>query len=162
MVQKLGLKPIIIRLHPRGINNFPENAIVIEPRERLVKALDFDPKHSNELMRLGYFDTIKTINGLLGDKYYIKPFGEEVAFKILKKFYLSKINELKISEKFSNLINSKKIFEEFIPKFAEEVGLKTDFTYETLLIKLVEREAIKKNVDRLKVYEIGELYREIL
>ena len=101
MVEKLGQTPVIIRTHPSKVKNIyiPKNAIVIEPRKTYTSAMDFDPIKAEKLMRIGYFDTYKKIKGLLGQKYYIEPFNEDRAFKI--------INEL-LDDVFNSYINGEK------------------------------------------------------
>lgn len=66
MVQKLGLKPVIVRVNPPDLKNLvmPKNAIVIQPKEVLNTSLNFSREKADELIELGYNDTIKLLKDL--------------------------------------------------------------------------------------------------
>ncbi|MBS5945608.1 MAG: patatin-like phospholipase family protein, partial [Peptoniphilus harei] len=68
-----------------------------------------------------------------------------------------------LKDKFENSENElvRKVFEEHVPKIAEELELPETFGYDELLYKLLEKEAEKKKIDRFKIYTVDELMREI-
>lgn len=156
MVLKKGLTPIVIRLKNLPINDDLSQAkYIISPKHSLGKIMDFDPEKSDNLIRLGYFDTYKEIKNLKGYDYYIKEIPEEDS---LKYIYMILKNSLKENE---NLL-MRYIVENLIPKMAKEFNVKNDYDYRDILYLLIEREAKKKHIDRLKIYSVDELVGEII
>lgn len=161
MIQRLNLTPVIVRTNPNDlIKKFPENALVIAPRKKYTSAMDFDPVKSEEIMRIGYFDTYKKIKGLYGEKYYIEKFNEDEAFRAIEDLFIGKIGMFDLSE-FKNDSKYRILFEEFIPTLASELGLSSKFTYVDFLVAFLEREAEDIKLDYLKVYSLEELVRHI-
>ena len=161
MIQRLNLTPVIVRTNPNDlIDKFPENAIVIAPKEKYTSAMDFNPVKSEEIMRIGYFDTYKKINGLFGDKYYIEKFDEDEAFKAIEDLFFEKIEVVDLSG-FKNNSKYRVLFEEIIPTVASELGLISKFTYVDFLVSFLEREANDIKLDYLKIYSLEELVKDI-
>lgn len=161
MIQRLNLTPVIVRTNPNDlIDKFPENAIVIAPKEKYTSAMDFNPVKSEEIMRIGYFDTYKKINGLFGDKYYIEKFDEDEAFKAIEDLFFEKIEVVDLSG-FKNNSKYRVLFEEIIPTVASELGLISKFTYVDFLVAFLEREANDIKLDYLKIYSLEELVKDI-
>lgn len=161
MVQNLGLKPIIVRANPKDIKDlaFPKDAIVIEPRIRYLKSLEFDPIKAEELMRIGYFDTYKVINNLSGIKYYIEDFDEKQAVDELERLSEKGIY---YEENENHALKYRELFEKIVPNIAKEFSLGADFTYKEIVINLVEKYAQMYNIDYLRIYKISELINLIL
>lgn len=161
MIMEKGLIPVIIRTRPNDImDKFPDNAIVIAPRKKYLASMDFNPKLAEKIIRIGYLDTFKQLKGFLGDRYYIKPFDEDEAYDLIQEIFISKINDISL-DKFKNSSKYRVLYEEVIPKLGSDLGLNAKFTYREFLVKFVEKEANKKNVDNLKIYRIRDLIREI-
>ena len=55
----------------------------------------------------------------------------------------------------------RKVFEEYVPKIAEELEMPETFKYDELLYKLLENEGEKKKIDRFKIYTVEGFMREI-
>ena len=72
--------------------------------------------------------------------------------------YMILKNSLKENE---NLL-MRYIVENLIPKMAKEFNVKNDYDYRDILYLLIEREAKKKHIDRLKIYSVDELVGEII
>lgn len=163
MVENLGQRPVIIRTHPSKLKNIyiPKEAIVIEPRKNYTSAMNFDPIKAEELMRIGYFDTYKKIKGLLGQKYYIEPFDEDRAFKIINKLLDEVFSEYINEEKFKNISKYRRYFEEVLPEFAKNYGLADDYSYVKLLTIILEKMAEDLKIDYLKIYNAEEIFEEI-
>lgn len=156
MVERLGMRPVIIRANPNDFRNMimPSDAIVIAPSEKYVETMDFNPNKSDELIRIGYFDTYKKFKGFLGKKYYVKPFDEVEADKLLRELYFEKVKE------YSNLqfeSEYRKFYEEFIPSIAVSLKLESNYKYSEVLTGLFEYFANKHNIDYLKIYDIQQL-----
>lgn len=156
MVQRLGMRPVIIRANPNDRRNMsmPKESIVISPNNKLADTMDFNPTKSGELVRIGYFDTYKKLKGYLGKKYYIKPFNEETAEDILRGLYFDKVKEYSKLEIKSEY---RKFYEIFIPSLAEGLNVKGQYTYVDVVVNLFEYFAEKHNLESLKIYDIDEL-----
>lgn len=161
MIRRIGLSPVIIRTNPNEVmDKFPENAIIIAPKEKYTNAMDFDPVFAERLMRIGYFDTYKQIKGLYGDKYYIEQFTEDEAFKAIEEIFFDKLDTINLND-FKNNSKYRVLFEEIIPKLAIELGLSSNFSYVDFLINFLEKEAKYMNLEILKIYSLKELVKEI-
>lgn len=166
MVEKLGQTPVIIRTRPsrpariRDLN-IPDDAIVIEPRKVYVSSMDFDPIKAEKLMRIGYFDSYKKLKGLLGEKYYIKPFAEDRALIIMKDLLDTVLSEYLNEEDFKKVSEHKRFFEEFLPKIAKKYELADNYTYVKILTIILEKIAEELKIDYLRIYEPEELLDEI-
>lgn len=161
MILSQGLKPVIIRTNPNTIKDkFPENALIIAPKEKYASPMDFDPQKAHEIMRIGYFDAYKEVKGLLGEKYYIKKFTEDEAYKAIEELFFNKLDSLNIKN-YRNNSKFRILFEEIIPNIASEFGLNSKFTYVDFIVKLIEKEAQDCKIDYLRVYTLEELIREI-
>ena len=145
---------VLVRLSELPLKNIERAKYVIKPNKRLGSSLGFDTEKADELIKNGYFDAFRAVKGLVGDDYYILPIEEEESLK-----YIYKILKNKVEESDSKLL--RKIFEEHVPKLAEELDLPETFKYDELLYKLLENEAEKKKVDKFKIYTVDELMREI-
>lgn len=142
-----GYKDIIsIRLYGFGVEKkvkIPKGTTVIEiaPKRDLGKTLNFDADACRKNYRLGYFDTMRMLYGLYGERYYIdRTLSEEDAYKILCKTV-----KLKRSSAEKNL---RSLHEEML-KFAKESGSKGD--YYDVLIAYAEKSAEKFKIDELGI-----------
>jgi len=149
-----GMDIVLIRLNNNPLKDTSRAKYVIEPRESLGSAMDFDQDRADELIKLGYFDTFKEIKGLMGEEYYISKIDEEESMKYIIKLMHNTV------EGTAPLI--RRIFEDIVPRLAKELELAEDFKYDELLYKILERQAKKKNIDKFKIYTVEELTKEIL
>lgn len=137
------------------------NIINIIPSEDLGKTLIFNNELIRKNIRLGYYDSKRYIQGLLGKKYYIKPFKEEVFINIIKNipedtiFQISKV--LKIL-----YVNSKRlVFEKIIPTIAHQLKLPNDASYQDIFVNLLEVIAIERGVKKYNIYTLNSFIEEI-
>ena len=102
---------------------------VIKPRENLGSIVLFEPKTSEYRMNLGYYDTLKYLDNLDGNKYYFKNYSNEYYNNLFDKATLKRM-----IKKYNNGITPKsnKIF----------------------ILKIIERACIQLNFDRFKVYNM--------
>lgn len=89
--------------------------IVIGSKEKLGSILSFSPRHAKRKMNLGYYDTIKVLDNLDGERYYFKRHGEKYYTSL---FSVSEMNSMK--KKYGGLITPKSN-KKFIIKVLEEV-----------------------------------------
>ena len=164
MLQNKGYdKLILVRTHSRGltrkIERYRDNIIVISPSDDIGETYIFDAKISKKNMQLGYYDALRALRKLNGTKYYIlNSEDKEYFLNLLLSLDDSKINQIKSLMRISdNLPNRRALFETIIPRLASMLGIKKDFTYEDLLIGLLENQAENLGIDRFNIYSFEEL-----
>ena len=106
---------------------------------------------------MGYYDALKVFRGLKGDLYYIEPGDEDYYLQYLLGLNNEQI--IKISNKLgiSSQPSKRVLLEYIVPNLASFVGLKEDFTYEELIINLLEKKALDLNIEEYKIYKFEEL-----
>ena len=109
---------------------------IIGPREDLGSIMLFDPEMAEYRMNLGYYDTIKYLDNLDGDKYYFKNYDEEYYSKLFdEKDYKAILKKYNNNKK----IKSKKEF----------------------IIKTIEKVCKEVNMERFKVYNMPYLINRL-
>lgn len=173
MLEKEGYKDVIairtfkrnrIRDYKNIVKRNNINLTIIEPVDEVTNIMNFDYKASRELLKMGYYDTLKCIKKLDGYRYYITPKTEEYFFnKIIK------INEKTCKKIISLLhINMSKddnyleiLLENVIPVLKAKLNENIGNTYKDFIYKIIEYVALKENVKRYKIYEFDELLTEV-
>ncbi|MBQ3423351.1 MAG: hypothetical protein IJH34_17225, partial [Romboutsia sp.] len=112
-------------------------------------------------IQLGYLDGKKAICNLKGNAYYIEPIGEDLFFSVLEKIPKKLIYQIGKSLNIQNLSYKRIMFEYIVPAIINTLKLKQDSTYEDVVIALLEVEATRRNIDKLKIYRINEFIDEI-
>lgn len=155
MIEKKNLTPIVVRLHPSPAKEDLSSAkYVIEPTEFLGSSLGFDAVKSDVLIRRGYFDAYRAVDGLAGQHYYIVPIAEEYALSYIYRLLKSQFP--KEEKPFM-----RKVVEELIPKWAEEWKLEENFDYPIVLYKLLEKYGRERYVEPLRIYTVEEFLKEL-
>ncbi len=144
-----GTPMVIIKNNPIGKKEvFPENALVIGPKEPLGSTLNFDINASQKYLLRGRYDALKAIGKLVGYNYYFKSIGEEKSKERLLKSlreYLKKIyREEEVEEKLENIL---------LPRLMEEYGADN---FENLLLGIIEERLREFGFDELKIYTVPE------
>lgn len=157
MVQKLHLTPVIIRVNPKDYHNnsFPKNAIVIYPKEKLNKTLNFNTKLADKLIKLGYFDTLKVINNLLGDEYYFQKITEKKALQIFEKSIFKYFE--KNEKSYLNKSPYRILFEEYLPNIQSKLQIKSNYNITDILIGIIEYKLKKEKIDKFQILNIEEI-----
>ena len=102
---------------------------IIGPRENLGSIMLFEPKIAEYRMNLGYYDTIRYLDKLDGNKYYFKNYSEE---------YYSKLFD-------------KKTYSKMIKLYNKGLPVRSDKEF---IIKIIEKVCKELNIERFKVYNI--------
>lgn len=166
MLKEKGYKDLIlIRTHSKGlvrkIDLGDSNSMIISPSEDLGRSLDCDPSRTRYNLKLGYYDGLRALNKLKGERYYIDP-------KVDKDYYLNYLLNIKEEEvnKVQEILRLPKmpyrrsLFECIIPKIYSMISMDREHSYEDLIIYLLEIKAEKLGIDRFKVYSFEELLHE--
>ncbi len=158
---------IVVRTYGFGIRRHMDtdnkNVINITPSEHLGPILDFNSDRARKNLEMGYYDALKFFHRLKGEKYYIKPTNDDSFFIT----YLAGLSREKL-EKLAGLFGvestpgKRLLFEYLVPKVADLLGLPADAPYEDIAVGLLEKIAGECQVERFKIYTIGEFYSEII
>lgn len=137
------------------------NIINIIPSEDLGKTLIFNNELIRKNIRLGYYDSKRYIQGLLGKKYYIKPFKEEVFMNIIKNIPEDTIFQIAKALKIPYVNSKRLVFEKIIPTIAHQLKLPNNSSYQDILVNLLEVIAIEGGVKKYHIYTLNSFIEEI-
>lgn len=149
---------IVIRIYGVGIEKrmkLPEDAniITIAPREKLGGVLQFDAEQSKKDMLLGYFDGMRMLYGLAGEKYYIdRQWSETQAY-----FALQSLMKVYLKEE---TVSLREINERLLPKLAKKLRAK-DCDYFGLLLHFLEQMAEEAGISPFCIRTEEEFLSEI-
>ena len=119
-----------------------------------LSALDFNRDKADELIKLGYYDTIKVFKRLKGFKYYCVPY-EGNFIELLLNFLLNnkeKVTNVAKILGFEDTSMDRVLFENILPRLEVILDMKGRADYEDIIIRLCERIAEKLNIERFKIY----------
>lgn len=102
---------------------------IIGPRENLGSLMGFTKESSKYRMNLGYFDTLKFLYNLDGNKYYFKNYPDE---------YYSKLFD-------------KRIYKKIIKDYDKGILPKTD---KELILRMIENVCKELKIERFRVYNL--------
>ena len=156
---KRGYRDIImIRIYGLGFEKkttIPDdvNLITIAPKEKLGGILQFDPESTKRDMILGYYDGMRMLYGLSGEKYYIdRQWSEMQAY-----FALKTLMEHMVGEE----VSLRELNEKILPRFARRMKVK-DGNYYEILIRFLENNAEQAEISPFKIRTEAELLQEII
>lgn len=166
LLAKKGFKNIIaVRTMAIGIvkkvNAKDLNIIYIQPAEGLggmLGSLDFNREKAEELIKLGYYDTMKVFKRLKGYRYYCTPFEGDF-IRVLVDFLLNhkeKIENIGKMLGFEDVYDERMLFEKILPRIETILDMKGKNDYQDILLRLTERIAEKYDVERYKIYSAKE------
>jgi len=130
--------------------------------DNLGRLLDFNTTQSRHNLKLGYYDALRSFQGLKGRKYYIRPSGDEDLFL---NFLLAPGEQaiLKLGESMGlkGIPYRRLLFEHIIPKLVLLLELSKENSYEELVIAILELIASDCSIERFKVYAFHQFLEEV-
>ncbi len=151
------------RKKPFDIDESNVTLKTISPSEPLGGILDFSNDLVKKQMAMGYYDTLKVIDGLSGTLYCIKPVNDEHYFlDFLKTLSQEMITELTEALEIERDPTLRTLFEIIIPRIAELLELEQEVTYEEIITSFLEVQAIELEIDRYHVYSFEELLEQVI
>jgi NTE family protein len=134
----------------------------INPSEDLGGILDFDNKHANKNLSLGYYDTMKHFKNWKGSRFYIKPEpSDERAFSLLFNFSDEVVFDIGQIFGYNNIPAKRMLFEFIIPRIVDLLSLPKDSSYQDILIGICEEIAREINLDRFRLYSLDGFIKAI-
>ncbi len=167
LLVRKGYKEVIaIRTFSIGIVRKVEDKdikiIDVVPSEDLGKILDFDHDNVKRNLKMGYFDAMRTIKGLLGKKYYIEPvFDDSIFFESFLSIPDNAINDIGKIMAIPQMEPKRMLFEKIIPSLAGILDLPITSTYQDIILSLLEIMAEERKIDRYKIFSLNEFVGEI-
>ena len=160
LVEKGYSDMIIIRTNALGIaRRVPieeYNIITIAPSDNIGNSFTYEKNIAVQNLKLGYFDALKEIKGLKGNKYYFNPLGEEYYFDLLKNVKETTLNSLAKTLNITEETNKRLLFEVIIPKVSKLLELKGNYDYEDFVLNLVEVLLAYYEIEKFKIYDFKE------
>lgn len=153
---------ILVRTHAPGftrkIDLKDTNSIVISPSDDIGKTYTYEAKSSRRNIKLGYLDGLRAFRGLVGEKYYVKPNNKDDFYLN----YLLNVEEYRVRQleellKLEKIPYRRSLLENIVPKLCDYLGIDKNCTYEYLVVLLLEKSALKYNVERFEIYEFQQL-----
>lgn len=133
----------------------------IFPSEDLGMPLAFNRDIIKRNLLMGYYDTMRSLKGLKGRKYYIMPENEDIMFDTFCNLPDTLVKELGKLFKTKEMPVKRMLFEKIIPQLV--IIMKTDVAsgYQDILIGLMEVLAEESGVNKYKIYTMKEFAEEI-
>lgn len=142
----------------RRVRNKDVRITYIQPAEGslggMLDALDFNRERTDELIKLGYYDTMKVFKKLKGFKYYCTPYKGNF-IELMVGYFISnrdKIRNVAAILGFDDFSMERVLFEKIMPRMENILDMKGMADYEDILIRLTERIAEKLKIERFKIY----------
>lgn len=163
LLQRKGYKDLIlVRTHAKGIIRKPpkdDNMIIISPSRDIGRAYICDSEKARENINMGYYDALKIFRGLKGELFYIIPRDEKYYIDYLLSLDEKKIKDILDELNISVPATKRVLFEYIIPKLGSFMGLKEDFSYEEIMVALLEKKAISLQIEEFNIYKFSELLK---
>ena len=131
----------------------PEDAVVtmIEPQADLGGVLNFTAEQALRDMKIGYYDGLRALYGLIGEQYYIDPMlTEQEALELL-------LSQPDMRGLCGNLAH---FLEEDLPEMAKKAGAKSQ-SYNEYLRVYLEQRAAEKGLEVYHVYTAKEMLEKL-
>ncbi|BES65490.1 patatin-like phospholipase family protein [Gottschalkiaceae bacterium SANA] len=164
MLVERGYKQIIcIQIGAtRVVHDYPGvNVTHIYPRVPLGHALDVRREKLELYTQQGYFDTIRTLDSLFGNRFYIKDLPSEAKLlELILAFYQDDSEWIQwvMGMKPDSL---RAIFEEGLGKAWKRYGLDRHAGYQDLFVMILEEAAVEAGLERFKIYDFWDLVTRI-
>jgi len=109
---------------------------ILKPREDLGSIMLFESKAAEYRMNLGYYDMLKYLDNLDGNKYYFKNYSNEYYSKLFDKVSLNRM----------------------IKNYNDGRPLKSEKEF---ILKIIERVCKELNIERFKIYNLPYLITKL-
>ncbi len=126
----------------------------------MLGALDFNREKADQLIKLGYYDTMKVFKKLKGFKYYCIP-HEGSFIELILNYMLtnsSKIEKIAETLGFGDTSFDRVLFEKIMPRLENILDMKGRADYEDICIRFFEAIAEKVGIERFKIYDSLEFF----
>lgn len=157
---------ILVRTHAMGFTKRLDlkgtNSILISPSDSIGRSFEYDGNRARNNIQLGYYDGIRALKGLKGNKYYIVPKEDQDYYlDFLLKISEEEVRKMEKILKLPEAPYRRSLLENIIPKICSMLSVGKSCTYEELLMYLLEKKAENLEVERFNIYTFKELLSEV-
>lgn len=150
-------KIIAVRLVRKGLkkwkNSKAVNITLIRPKESLGNMFDFTKERAMKNIELGYYDTLKVFRYYQGSRYYIDSCPDDDYFLyMLLQMDKAGLNKLKRELGATQIPDKRFILEKLVPLLIDMLPVPRTASYGDIAIALLERAAVKAEINRFQVY----------
>ncbi len=165
LAQKMGAKQFTaIELHAVGIKQKSKVDVdtFIYPMEDIGGVLEVKTSTVLKNIELGYYDTLKMLNGYRGRHYYIEQDIDDIAFiNQFASIPLENIEYLSEAIGIKKMDTKRIVFEKIIPDIQQKLKLSSESSYADIYIAILEKIAMDYKVERFKLRKLSEFSDEI-
>lgn len=147
-----------IELGAIGMKRIPKNLKYrsIAPNEDLGPLLAFSQDRVRRNMKLGYFDAQKSLDGLLGKKFYIKPtIDNDRLAHVLSSLNVDALNHLAAVLGYEGMDPRRFTFEHLLPKLGDLLGVNPNAPYSEMLVALLETISDQNGLDPFSIRDVS-------
>jgi NTE family protein len=157
---------ILVRTHAFGLTRKIDlqgrNSIIISPSESIGRSYEYDSTRAKSNIQIGYYDGLRAVHGLKGNRYYIEPHRDQDYFlNFLLSIPEEKVKRIQDILKLPEMPYRRSLFESIIPKICSILSMEKSCGYEELLIHLLERKAEKLNISRFEIFTFERLLSKV-
>jgi NTE family protein len=159
----LVVKPVDQSIQQSSYDAFDKNVIIIKPKEIFKNESAQHHHQIRNYLQSGYYDTLSVIENLKGSHYYIGGVPDD--HRIISQWgRINKEETLVLKSMWPSLIGapSRYLFEEVLKHVVEFLGLSQQWSYESLLIGIIEFFALKFEYRQYKTYQYGHILPELV
>jgi len=145
----------------RGVK-YPDVKVThILPSENLGRIFDFSRDLIRRNLKMGYYDGLRIIRGLKGNRYYIRPMEEDRLLRALHQLTERQVSDLGSLFGLSKAEPGRMLQEKILPEIGNKLGLKKEADYQDIVVGLLERLAEKQGLNKYQIYNLNDLLEAI-
>lgn len=157
---------ILVRTHAMGFTKKLDlqgtNSIVISPSDSIGRSFEYDSNRARGNIELGYYDGLRALNGLQGNRYYIvSEKDKDYYLNFLLSIPEKEVRKMEEILKLPEIPYRRSLLEHIIPKICSMLSVGKSCSYEELLVYLLEKKAEYFNIERFKIYTFEELLSKV-
>ena len=166
LLVRKGYKDIIaVRTLGLGKNRKLEDETVklrtLVPSESLGTILNFDNTLIQTNLKMGYYDALRQIKGLIGKRYYLEPLRSELFFKCLWNLSDETVDKIRRLMVLPKMESKRLLFEKILPHLFSLLNLPATASYEDILIGVLEHAATSRGIDRFEIKTVKSLLGDL-
>lgn len=135
--------------------------VVIAPSSSLGSILQAGTEHVRENRLMGYYDTVRILQGLQGKLYCITGADRDTFYQRFISIRKSRMESLGELFGCKDRMHRRSFFEMTLPLLAEILGIKAGGGYQEIGTEWMERVALSLGIDRYRIVSEEQLFLEV-
>lgn len=145
----------------RRLENESVSLTTLIPSEPLGRVLDFDNAIIKTNLKMGYYDAVRLLTGLLGRKYYLRPVRTELIHRIIWSIPEAAIERMRGIMLLPRMEPKRLLFERILPELARLLDIPSEAAYQDILIGVLEHGAAQRKMDRFHIRSLSGFLEEL-